>query len=139
MLTVDLLGVRVKGVWGIPRPTHRVFASWLSEIIHHSSFKEDLLARWVPLYQSFLASLFTELAVIVRVTAEDLRNTTGANNWLIYTASGLVARTATSAKVRSNLRRKEEVMTNMELALVNIYQLYYSVTKPLLGRTVELC
>ena len=52
----------------------------------------------------------------MRVTAEDIRNTTGKNNRLIHTASGLVARTATSAKVRSNLRRKEEGMTNMELA-----------------------
>ena len=83
---------------------------------NHSSFKEDLLARVVWFYQSLLTSPFTELAIIVRPAAEDLRSTMDANNRPIYTTTGLVVRTTTSAQVRRNLRRRQEGMTDEEQA-----------------------
>ena len=108
-------GVTVKDVWGVPRATHRVYARWLSG--HHTSFKEDLLSRWVKYYQSLLSSHSPEVAVIARVAARDLRSTTGANNRLIANATGLDAATATSQQVRSELRRREEAMTEGEEAV----------------------
>ena len=77
----ELLGGHSQGCVGSSH-THRVLTRWLSG--HHSSFKEDLLTPWVRFYQSLLNSQCTELAVIARVAAEDLRSTTGAHNWLIY-------------------------------------------------------
>ena len=108
-------GITVKDVWGVPRATHRVYARWLSG--PHSSFREDLLARWVKFYQSLFTSPSPELAVIARVAARDLRSTTGANNRLIHDATGLDARTATSQQVRSELRAREEAMTDGEEAV----------------------
>ena len=105
-------GVTVKDVWDVPRATHRVYARWLAG--QHSSFREDLLSRWVKFYQSLLTGPSLEVAVIARVAAEDLRSNTGANNRLILKETGLNARTATSTQVRQELKKREEPMTEEE-------------------------
>ena len=56
------------------------------------------------------------MAVITRVVAGDLRSNTGANNRLILNETGLSARTATSAQVRQELKKREEAMTEEEEA-----------------------
>ena len=71
-------GVTVKDVWDVPRATHRVHARWLAGL--HSSFREDLLSRWVKFYQSLFTGPALEVAVIARVAAGDLRSNTGAND-----------------------------------------------------------
>ena len=64
----------------------------------------------VSLYRPVIA----EVAVIARVAAGDLRSTTGANNRLILNQTGLNARTATSAQVCYELKKREEPMTEEE-------------------------
>ena len=93
----------------------RVHAGWLSG--QHSSFREDLLARWVKFYQSLITGPSPEVAVIARMAARDLRSTTGANNRLIRDSTGLDARTATSLQVRRELQQRETKMTEGELAV----------------------
>ena len=105
-------GVTVKDVWDVPRATHRVYARWLAG--QHSSFREDLLSRWVKFYQSLYTGPSLEVAVIARVAAGDLRSNTGANNRLILKETGLNARTATSAQVRCELKKREKPMTEEE-------------------------
>ena len=51
------------------------------------------------------------------MAARDLRSTAGANNRLILEATGLDAATATSQQVRSELRAREEPMTDGEQAM----------------------
>ena len=51
------------------------------------------------------------------MAARDLRSTAGANNRLILNATGLDAATATSQQVRSELRAREEPMTEGEQAV----------------------
>ena len=97
---------------GLETSGRRVGRSWSQ----HSSFREDLLSRWVKFYQSLYTSPSLEVAVIARVAAGDLRSNTGANNRLILKETGLNARTATSAEVRSKLKLKEEPMTEEEEA-----------------------
>ena len=108
-------GITVKDVWDVPRATHRVYARWLSG--QHTSFREDLLARWVKFYQSLITGPSPEVAVIARMAARDLRSTTGANNRLIRDSTGLDARTATSLQVRRELQQRETKMTEGELAV----------------------
>ena len=108
-------GITVKDVWDVPRATHRVHARWLSG--QHSSFREDLLLRWVKFYQSCLTGPSPEVAVIARVAADDVRSTTGANNRMIMNATGLDARTATSMEVRRQLQEREHKMSEEEQAV----------------------
>ena len=108
-------GVAVKDVWDVPRATHSIYARWLSG--QHSSFREDLLSRWVKFYQSCLTGPSPEVAVIARVAAADIRSTTGANNRLIVNATGLDARTATSLQVRRVLQEREEKMSEEQQAV----------------------
>ena len=108
-------GITVKDVWDVPRETHRVYARWLSD--QCSSFREDLLARWVKFYQSLLTGPSLEVAVIATVAARDIRSTTGANNRLIRNTTGLDAKTATSQQVRSQLKEREVQKTEGEQAM----------------------
>ena len=108
-------GVTVKDVWDVPRSTHRVYARWLSG--QNSSFREDLLSRWVKFYQSCLTGPSPEVAVIARVAAKDVRSCTGSNIRLILTATGLDARTATSLQVRHELQQREDNMSEEEQAV----------------------
>ena len=102
-------------MWDVPRATHRVYARWLSG--QHSSFREDLLSRWVKFYQSCLTGPSPEVAVIARVAAMDIRSTTGSNNRLILNATGLNARTATSLQVRQELQEREDKTSEEEQAV----------------------
>ena len=49
--------------------------------------------------------------------ARDQRSTTASNNRTIYNTTGLEARTATSQQVRSELRSREDAMTDGEQAV----------------------
>ena len=105
----------MKDVWDSPRATHCVYARWLSG--QHSSFRENLLSRWVKFYQSCLTSPSPVVAVIARVALDDVRSTTVANLRLILNATGLDARTATSMEVRRQLQEREHKMSKKEEAM----------------------
>ena len=99
-------GISVKNVWRVPQETHRVFARFLGS--GFTTIREDLLSRWVKFYQSLLSGPSPEVA------AADQRTTTAENNRLVYSLTGLDARVATAAEVRTELRRRDPDMTEDE-------------------------
>ena len=105
-------GISVKDVWRVPRETHRVFARYLGS--GFTTIREDLLSRWVKFYQSLLSGPSPEVATLARVAAADQRTTTAENNRLVYSLTGLEARVATAAEVRTELRRRDPDMTEDE-------------------------
>ena len=64
--------------------------------------------------QSPLSGPSPEVATLARVAAADQRTTTAENNRLVYSLTGLDARVATAAEVRTELRRREPDMTENE-------------------------
>ena len=59
------------------------------------------------------------MATIARVSAGDLRTTTGANNHMIAEL-GLSASTATSAEVRENMRQNEPKESEEQMAWLGL-------------------
>ena len=107
----------VKDVWGVTRATHTATAKWLA--CGHTSFKEDLLARWVKYYQSMLTSPSPEVTTIARIAANDQRTTTASNNRLI-TDLGLDPATATPRMVRERLEEEEPVESEEQMARMGL-------------------
>ena len=107
----------IKNVWGVTRATHTATAWWLA--CGHSSFKEDLLARWVKYFQSMLASASVEVTTIARIAAADQRTTTASNNRLISDL-GLDAATTTPKMVKQRLREEEPVETEDQMTRLGL-------------------
>ena len=57
----------MRDAWGVIRATHMATVRWLST--PHTSLKEDLLARCVKYYQSWLTSDLPEVSTIAMVVA----------------------------------------------------------------------
>ena len=62
-------------------------------------------------FQSLLSGPSPEVATLATVAAADLRTTTAQNNRLVFSLTGMDARVATAAEVRTELRRRELDMT----------------------------
>jgi hypothetical protein len=105
-------GITVKDVWRVPRATHKVYARFLGS--GFTTIREDLLSRWVKFFQSLLSGPSPEVATLATVAAADLRTTTAQNNRLVFSLTGLDARVATAAEVRTELRRREPDTTEDE-------------------------
>ena len=83
-------------LWGLSTATPRAPVRWLAS--PHTSLRGELLAKWVKFFQSLRSSYSPGVATIARVSARELRTTSGGNNYLITNLS-LTASTATSGKV----------------------------------------
>ena len=93
----------VNKLWGLSRATPRAPVRWLAS--PHTSLRGELLARWVKFFQSLRSSSSPGVATLARVSARELRTTSGGNNYLITNLS-LTASTAT-AEVWEKMRKNE--------------------------------
>ena len=90
-----------------------MFTRWLAG--GHTSFHDDLLARWPKFYRSLLTGPSVEAAVVARMAAADARTTTAANNRLVEECCGRPAIRASAVEVRAALAAQRQ-MTEEETA-----------------------
>ena len=94
----------VKLAWRVPRSTHTYLVNHLLAI-NHSSFREQLLVRYVKFFKKLKNSKSTPVQLLANVVSRDVRSTTGKNLLLIESESGLDPWTASEESVREALKR----------------------------------
>ena len=94
----------VKLAWNVSRSTHSYFLPYLSGGL--VSAKRDILSRYGSFYKSLLTSPCSEIRVLARVVARDVRSTTGKNIKVVEESSGLTWKN-TSLKLREGLEEAE--------------------------------
>ena len=72
----------VKLAWGVPRSTHTYLVNHLLAV-NHSSFREQLLVRYVKFFSKLRSSKATPVKFLVNIVASDIRSTTARNLHLI--------------------------------------------------------
>jgi hypothetical protein len=94
----------VKLSWNVPRATHTYLVNHLLAI-HHASFREQLLVRYLKFFQKLRNSNSAPVKLLANVVARDIRSTTGKNLHLIEAESGLDPWTSSEQSIRESLTR----------------------------------
>ena len=98
------LNTSVKLSWGVPRATHTYLVNHLLAV-NHSSFREQLLVRYVKCFHKLRNSNSAPVKLLANVVARDIRSTTEKNLHLIEEESGLDPWTSSEETIREFLKR----------------------------------